>query len=81
MNSNLSKILIHNFPIDKHISFKFSNCIKRSCNYCPLANTNSFLKLNNFYWPIMCMIVEPLIFYILFIVLNVIVIILDKLKT
>ena len=54
MNSNLSKILTHNFPIDKHFSFKFTKCLKRSCNFCPLSNNNSYLKLNNFYLPMMC---------------------------
>ncbi len=53
MNSNLSKLFIHNFPVNKPISFKYTICSKRSCNYCFLANTNSYIKLNNFYLPSM----------------------------
>ena len=54
MNSNLSKLLTHNFQKDKPISYKFSFCTKISCNYCPYANSKSYIKLNKFFLPIMC---------------------------
>jgi predicted GIY-YIG superfamily endonuclease len=53
MNSNLSKLLIHNFKIEKPISFNYLKCKKKSCKICFYADTNSYLKLNNFYLPIM----------------------------
>ena len=50
MNSNLSKLLTHNFQKDKPISYKFSFCTKISCNYCPYANSKSYIKLNKFFY-------------------------------
>ena len=54
MNSNLSKIVTHNFSLNKHISYKYYKCFNQRCGYCPFANINSYLKINNFYLPIMC---------------------------
>ena len=54
MNSNLSKLLIHNFKTDKHAAFKYHKCQKTSCKHCPFSNTSQYIKLNNFFLPIMC---------------------------
>ena len=53
MNSNLSKIFIHNFKVSKPISFRFHKCTKISCKHCNFSNLNCYVKLNNFYLPIM----------------------------
>jgi hypothetical protein len=54
MNSNLSKLLVHNFKTEKHTSFNYHKCHKTSCKHCPFANSSQYIKLNNFFLPIMC---------------------------
>ena len=54
MNSNLSKLLVHNFKTEKHTALKYHKCQKTSCKHCPFANTSQYIKLNNFLLPIMC---------------------------
>ena len=55
MNSNLSKLFVHNFKLDKPFSTKFTKCNSTYCNFCVFADSNSYLKLNNFYLPSMSM--------------------------
>ncbi len=54
MDNNLSKIFTHNFKVNNPTSFKYSKCQKTSCKHCYFANTSPYIKLNNFYLPIMC---------------------------
>ena len=54
MDNNLAKIFIHNFKVNKPFSSKYHHCKKSSCKHCQFANTTPYLKLNNFYLPIMC---------------------------
>ena len=53
MSSNLSKIFIHNFKLEKPFSTNYTKCKSTSCNFCVFADSNSYLKLNNFYLPSM----------------------------
>ncbi len=43
MNSNLSKLLIHNFKTDKHAAFKYHKCQKTSCKHCSFSNTSQYI--------------------------------------
>jgi hypothetical protein len=54
MESNLSKIFIHNFKAEKPTSHKYIECKKTSCKHCYYSNTSFYLKLKNFFLPIMC---------------------------
>ncbi len=54
MDNNLSKIFTHNFKVNKTIFFRNYKCNKTSCKHCLYANTSPFIKLNDFYLPMMC---------------------------
>jgi hypothetical protein len=54
MDNNLSKIFTHNFKVIKTTSLRYYKCNKTSCKHCLYANTSPFIKLNDFYLPMMC---------------------------
>ena len=43
----------YNLKLDKPFSTKFTKCNSTYCNFCVFADSNSYLKLNNFYLPSM----------------------------
>jgi hypothetical protein len=49
---SISRIFVHNYKLKKSVSFRFSKCSKKSCKHCCFADSNSFIKLNNFTLPI-----------------------------
>jgi predicted GIY-YIG superfamily endonuclease len=44
--------MYYNYNLKKSVSFRFSKCSKKSCKHCSFADSNTFIKLNNFTLPI-----------------------------
>jgi hypothetical protein len=52
INSNLSSLLVHNFPLNKPLNFFYKKCVLPKC-VCNFAITSKYLYFNNFYLPIL----------------------------
>jgi hypothetical protein len=53
MQPNLSSLFVHEFKLFKPKLYSYKKCNVKTCSPCSYANTNAFIKLNDFILPIM----------------------------
>ena len=53
MQKNLSSTLVHNSSLVLHNNHKYTNCLENNCGICKYSLPVTYLKLNDFYLPIL----------------------------
>ena len=53
MQKNFSNLFVHNSIIDNHFNHHYNKCHSIQCKICKYSNDAPFLKLNEFYLPIL----------------------------
>ncbi len=54
MQKNFSLLLVHSSPIVCNKDYFFIKCYNKECKVCAFSNNASFLRLNEFFLPILC---------------------------
>ena len=53
MQQNFLTTFVHNSQLNVHVNHKYNKCLSKTCRVCKFSNCASYLRLNEFYLPIL----------------------------